>query len=359
MKFQFLQPFNIVLIISIPLLIVLSWRILKERRSGGKKVVIILRSIILLLLVLSLSGLSLSQTVDQVNVMFVLDISESLDEVTRSLATRYITKGLEYMGENDTAGVIVFGREALVEIAPQNHLKGFNIASDVTRDATDISAAVRLAFASFPEKGEKRIILLSDGNENKGHLLDAAAVAKSLDVRIFVVPLYRSFGENEVFIKDLFVPLKIKAGQVHELDVDIYSVRETPARLTIFKDGHFMGFEEVMLEAGENRFSYQGTFDEKGLHRYEVLLSAEQDTILENNGAQAFVNILGEPAVFYVSEEGMESRAFIKALEEQDIKVSINSITDIPDTMGELIEYDVVILDNVPGYELSFSGSSA
>ena len=42
------------------------------------------------------------------------------------------------------------------------------IASTPVRGATDIGAALRLAGALFPDDAQKRIVLLSDGNDTTG-----------------------------------------------------------------------------------------------------------------------------------------------------------------------------------------------
>ena len=50
--------------------------------------------------------------------------------------------------------------------------KGKNV--DYVRD---LAAAIRLGTAAFPESGQKRLVLMTDGNENMGDALNAALAA--------------------------------------------------------------------------------------------------------------------------------------------------------------------------------------
>src|SRR5207253_5239617 len=82
----------------------------------------------------------------------------------------------------DRAGLILFGRRPRLELPPSN-APSFNFhfrdaASPIDGNYTDIAAAIKLALASFPEGAGKRIILISDGNENLGNAEEQARIAK-------------------------------------------------------------------------------------------------------------------------------------------------------------------------------------
>ena len=68
----------------------------------------------------------------------------------------------------DVAGIVAFGKEALVERLPSELEDIDRIASTPVKRATDIGAALRLATALFPDDAQKRIVLLSDGNDTTG-----------------------------------------------------------------------------------------------------------------------------------------------------------------------------------------------
>ena len=54
--------------------------------------------------------------------------------------------------------------------------------------ATNMEDALQLALSTFPSEGARRILLISDGNENRGHALTEALRARDRGVAVFTVP---------------------------------------------------------------------------------------------------------------------------------------------------------------------------
>ena len=81
----------------------------------------------------------------------------------------------------DKASVIVFGRQAVVEEPPLQDdvlITGDLGTLDALRDdATNLMAAMEIAKGLFPEDSAKRIVVITDGNENIGN---ARAMAQLL-----------------------------------------------------------------------------------------------------------------------------------------------------------------------------------
>ena len=115
----------------------------------------------------------------------------------------------------DRAGLIVFGRQPRLELPPSDAPR-FNLTElPPARDGnyTDIAAAIKLALASFPEGTGKRIVLISDGNENLGNAEEQARLAKSIGVQIDVVPLAAGQrNEDEVLVERVEAPPLTEQG---------------------------------------------------------------------------------------------------------------------------------------------------
>ncbi len=359
MAFFFQRPIGIVLLLAIPIGLYVFRRFEGERSKPATRVTLVLRSAVILLLVMSISGLSVAVSARYVNTIFLMDVSDSLDEVAQSSGFRYIGEALESMGADDAAGVVLFGRRASVEVAPQKGLRTVTQESFVDGGQTDISAAIQAALASFPDVGGRRIVLLSDGNENRGNARESATVARSFGVQIYCVPLATQFVGNEVLLRGIQAPDQVKSGEMHDFTLDLYSFKPAEARISILKDGNFAGYDQVVLSAGENRLVYTDKFSQRGLHQYEVVIDSPEDTIIENNRALTFVQVLGPPLILYVSEEGEASGLLLNALATQEIRTEVRGSLDIPDSLAGLIPYDAVILDNVSGFDLSLSKMEA
>ena len=133
----------------------------------------------------------------------------------RSFSTRRSSCGAR-RHKYDQAGLIVFGRRPRLELPPSDApLFNFQFkdASTIDGNYTDIAAAIKLALASFPEGTGKRIVLISDGNENLGNAEEQARIAKLNGVQIDVVPLAAGYrNENEVLVQSVEAPPKTEQG---------------------------------------------------------------------------------------------------------------------------------------------------
>ena len=105
---------------------------------------------------------------------------------------------------------------------PRFNLK--EITSLVDGSATDIAAALQLALASFPPNSSKRIVLMSDGNENRGSAASLAALARASGVEIDVIALGEGQRqENEVLLERVEAPTHVERGAPLPLKVWVRS----------------------------------------------------------------------------------------------------------------------------------------
>src|SRR6185369_17431431 len=135
------------------------------------------------------------------------------------MAKTFVNRTAKQKHSTDKAGIIVFGSEASIESSP--NITGVSlekIQAVVGTERTDLAAAIRLGTAAFPENGQKRLVLMSDGNENVGDAMAAVLAAKPLGVSIDVFPLGVSRA-NDVSVQKVQIPAKIKKGQSFEVKI--------------------------------------------------------------------------------------------------------------------------------------------
>src|SRR5579871_1483942 len=228
------QPWWLLLLGLIPLIVLLSYRSLAGLGPVRRWVAITLRCALILLLTLALAEVRIRHQNENVTVLFLVDRSLSIpeefdpeaptdsprvdlrwDRVEKFLNDTVSMRGPEH--KYDRAGLILFGRRPRLELPPSNaplfnfHFK--DAASNIDGNYTDIAAAIKLALASFPEGTGKRMVLLSDGNENLGNAEEQARIAKLNGAQIDVVPLASGYrNENEVLVQSVEAPPKTDQG---------------------------------------------------------------------------------------------------------------------------------------------------
>ena len=195
------------LLLAPALLITFVPHLAARRRMGARRrrAALAIRTILLSALVLALGGLQLVLPVDRLATVFVVDLSDSVGETGREDALAFLRETLKVMPEGDQAGIVAFGRDALVERLPEELRAVDGIRSTPVKAATDVGGALRLASALFPDAAQKRIVLISDGNDTTGRGQREAALAAARDIQVET----RTIGlvdQQEVLIDRLTTP---------------------------------------------------------------------------------------------------------------------------------------------------------
>ena len=116
--------------------------------------------------------------------------------------------------------MIAFGRDAAVEVPPVRPTTASPAGSKALPDPeyTDLASAIQRAKALFPPNAAKRIVLLTDGNQNLGDAYREARGAADGGVSIDVVPVYLE-PRDEVSIEKVDLPANIRRSQPFDMRV--------------------------------------------------------------------------------------------------------------------------------------------
>lgn len=365
LEIGFDQPWYLALLSLIPVLWIFSFRSLAGLGNIRRLVAIGLRTLVLTTIVFALAEVQLLQTSDKVTVNYVLDQSESIPLVKRQAMLDFVVKAVHnHRGKErgDLAGVVVFGRNATIEIPPFDDdilvLGGLESHVNLRSDATNLSAALKLAQASFAEGSSKRIVIVTDGNENLG---DARAIAASLaedGIGIDVVPVKLTM-RSEVAVERVMMPADIRRGQPMETRVVLnnFSDETIAGRVTFRRKAglhdEFLGEIDVELSPGKKVLSFADKIDNPGAYTYQadfVPTDPQDDLMSQNNRATAFTHVRGKGSVLLIEDwqNPGEFDYMIDRLRASDIEVDVMASDSLFTRMGELQAYDSVILANVP-----------
>ena len=225
------------------------------------------------------------------------------------------------------------------------------IQTVVGSDRTDIAGAIRLGTAAFPEAGQKRLVLFSDGNENIGDAVQAVMAARPLDVSVDVVPL-NTQGGADVAVQRLAVPGSIKKGQPFDAKIFALSDREQPATVRLFRNDQLLGEQSVRLAKGKNLFSFPQSLGQAGFYSYEVQIEAGGDRVPQNNRASGFANVRGDPSVLIVSADPAQDAPLANALRATNLEVTLGDLSALPGSLAGLQTFDTIFLSNINAGDL-------
>ncbi len=306
-----------------------------------------LRLVLLALLLGALAQARTTRQSDQLKVIFLVDQSESVPPAQREYARAFVEDAMKQMGARDQTGVIMFGGDASVERAPSRDQELAPFMSVVDRSRTNLGEAISLALAMFTGESQKRIVILSDGNENTGDAADAARAAAAAGVALDFVPL-EYHNRNDVVLEKALVESRVSLEEPFDVRVIASSRGATEAQLSILQDGRLIGRDTVRLEADKkNVFVVSTQVRDAGFHTFEVLIEAEGDQIAENNRGYAFTYGQGEPRVLLVDGDARPSDALPAMLLSEKIGVERVTPEGLPHSLRDLQSYDGIIFNNV------------
>ena len=318
------------------------------------------------------------RSADRLTVIFLLDQSLSIPPARRRAMIDYVNAEVrKHAAGSDRAGVIVFGRDAAIEIPPfDDEIRlGSTIESLLDPEYTNLAAAMKLAQATFPEDAAKRIVLVSDGNQNQGNALEQAQGLAAAGIGIDVVPVrYPQPGRGgrraghparrhpprpAVRPADRREQQRATCGPATRARSTAgWSSRRSP---TISR---WCSATSRSCCRRARRCSRSGSRSTRRTSTPTRPASfptrPEDDAMPQNNRATAFTHVAGKGQVLLIEdyEHRGEHDLLVHRLRQQGLEVAVRATDQLFTSLAELQPFDTVVLANVPratSEDVSFS----
>jgi Mg-chelatase subunit ChlD len=316
-----------------------GWR---RRLSAG------LRLLTLVCLALALAGLRQRQPSDRLCVTFLLDQSLSTRR-QQGFVQAYLEQALGARPGPVQVAVVHFAGQAALELAPTRSPFAPKTTHRLYRDESNLAAAVHYAAAAQPPGQAGRLVLVSDGRQTRGDLLQAAQTS-ALELDTVAVPASQ---EPEVVVEELRCPSNVAQKTPFDLVATVSSTQAVPgAQIQLFRQGRAAGRFGVDLAPGRNVFLLPQAGEKPGVVRYEARLTAEHDGERANNKGSGLTLVEGPSRVALIHPLGAVDR-LTPLLQAQGLEVDSLDPTQLPNDVGEWLSYQAVILDNLPSTDFS------
>jgi len=315
------------------------------------------RFALLTLLAMTLAEPRMVRSSDAMQVIYVVDRSASVADLAVDQAGGFIFRtGAQEKPAGDEMGLIYFGRDAAVELAPS---MSYPLQSDreinvvIDREGTDIAGALSLAGAMLSEEQPARIVLVSDGTQTEGRLTQVLNDLKARKIPVDVLPFEYEY-EHEVWLERLELPRFVKTGETYEANVIVSSLQDGRGTLVLSENGQVISEEPVEFQAGKNRFSLPIYLREAGYYEYVASIRVDEkvDSIKVNNTAISYLYLEGEGKVLLVVDpargDDSDFEPMKQALTESKREVEVCDAYEFPRDSMALMPYDAVVFVNVP-----------
>lgn len=347
----FEQPWLLLLLLPVGLLVYLTWRRMAlPYPTFQRRLILFSRLLLFTLIITALAGAAWRQPAVKQTTVFVGDISDST-VTQRAFIEQWIRQALSHKRLNDQVGIVASGRNALVEQSIKSEIDFSRFESTPDTAYTDLATGLRLAAAIMPSDSEKHIILLTDGQQNLGDVQQEAQLLQQQGIRLDIVALPES-KSSEARIDGVDAPTQLRVNERFLLHTKIFSTVAQKAKLHLYLDQKLLLDQDIQLSPGEQDVNFSLVAPPPGFHTFQVTLDAPLDTIPLNNKASAFINVQGPPTVLVVEGQPGSARNVVSALKATQINVKVVSPNDVPTTLDRLAPYSSIVLADVPAVAL-------
>lgn len=358
------HPEFLLLLLLVAPVVLLAWSSRGFEEPARWWVSLALRLLVVLALVGSLTEPSVVRRSEGVATAFVLDRSASVPAPLLADSRRFVEALVASKARPQDQFALVTAADG-AEIGTPPSTAG-TLSTDEfsgSREVTDLAAGVRRAVSILPPEMLKRVVLVSDGNENAGNILAEAEQAAARGIPIDVVPLEFA-SENEVLVESLRAPVRARPGQTVDLRLAIRSQRETSGTVFLRDAGRLIDLDPaspgkglpVTLEPGVRTIVLPFPLDDAGTHRFEAIFEPgdiAQDRVLENNVGTAVTFVEGPARVLVIDPSGgAESAPLVSALSEASIPAVVVGPTDLDPDGAYLSGFDAIVLANLPRWTI-------
>ena len=206
---------------------------LGARQARNAQISFVLKALAYTALVGALAGPRMELPIHRLAITVLVDTSASMPRESIQRSEKVMSEIVK-RGINADLHLITFAEQPhLLDIPHDARSVTIPQTVDPTDGmSTDLEGAIDLALSTFPEDGARRILLVSDGNQNHGDVLAAAARAAEAGVPIFTEPTGGT-SQLPVLLTNISAPEGIFSGERFTVSLGLESASPLPVRLAI------------------------------------------------------------------------------------------------------------------------------
>ena len=340
----------LLLLLAVPLI----WLMRKHTSVGlaprHLKFSTIVRTAVVVFLALALTQPVWHRAGKWISVVYLLDVSSSIDP-------SFVDRSIDWMatsasrGEPAHSAFIAFAGSAR-NVASAEAVRSVRVSADganasIDQSATNLETAVAQALRSFDPRYLKRLVLITDGNENAGDMMRTLGRAQDAGVRVFTLPATVR-GDGDSWIETIDLPLGIREDEPVAATVQVFSRVATTATVQLLRDDAVLDTREVQLEAGLNPVEFEIRLQGEGPVTVSGRLQTVNDPFPQNDKHLQSIWVGARPRVLYVEGRAASAHYLHDALTAEGMDVVLGQARSLPRTPEEFEEYDLVLLSDVP-----------
>jgi len=362
-KIEFTHPLLLLtLILAIGFALFTFFRSGKRYRNNRNRIVSLCCHIVVMLLCICvLAGISFSYDKPNTDneVILLVDVSDSEYEAVQR-RNAFVKSVIDEGGDMFKMGVVTFGYDQVYAVPLTNNSdtiydKYLNAELPDT-SASDIASALAFARQQITVPQTAKIVLISDGMQTDTNALSVIRSIVSEGIKVDTAYYASEYG-NDLQVVGVTTPdYNVVAGETFKLGVDLNSTFVGEAIITL-TDMHTNG--NVVREYTVNVVNELQTIELDhslslpGLHQLMLSVSSSNDTLQNNNVYCTYIDLQVFDKILLVEtyEHEADTLNDLLILDYEVTRVNARD-PQFPTTLGELRQYDQIIMANVASVDL-------
>lgn len=312
----------------------------------------VLRAAAFTCIVLACAGVRLTARLpsETLTIVAAVDLSDSIGSAGRDWALRYLNELQTRLAPGDRLAVLGFAGDSELVRGPTTPAPLDKWPVLPSSSTTDLSRAIAGAMALVPSAGERRLLLLTDGNETRGQSRRQISWLRAQRVRVdAAVPPLRT--EADVRIDKVVAPPIVGSDSIVPIRVVAHNTGKLrPAVLNLYLDDQIADSAAVELQPGRNALVFPSQLVGEGSHRLRAELAVEGDAVAANNSREIGISVRGRTRILVITPRSHSP--LVQALARKGFAPVVRSAAEI-DGLAALLPYHGVLLEDVAAAQVS------
>lgn len=332
----------------------------RYRFTRNRIVSIVMHLIIMILSIALLAGMTMEyyKPNTDVEVVLLVDQSYTLDD-SENEVDNFVKEIIDSCNSQYQLGIVKFGYDQVYAVELTNDMtkvySGYLTSEVPDTTATDIASALTYTASLFKHPESARIVLISDALETDSEAKDVikSLSANGISVDTVYFPDENQDSEVQIISANASVS-KVEINSPFDMLLTIQSSFAGSATLTPY-DNAIEGIPvSIELVEGYQEITVPYSFAWGGMHVVSFELTADGDTIAQNNSFTSYYYLETFSEVLIIESISNES-SMLSSVMKEELNATVVNVADtenMPESLEELREFDEVILLNVANNQL-------
>ena len=350
MSIEFVRWWPVLGLVAVPFI----WRLSQRSALGSsprhRAVAAAFRIAVVVFLVSALIEPVWHRSGKWISVVYALDVSSSIEPTFVATAIDWIASA-NTRGDPAHAAFLAFGGSARA-VGTAEEIRSVEVSADganrsINQSVTNLEVALSRALRSFDPRYLKRLVLITDGNENAGNVSRLLGEAQENDVRVFTLPATVR-GEGDSWVEAIDLPDEIREQEPVTATVRVFSRVATTATVELVGGDQMLDSREVSLEPGLNEVDFEVRLPAGGAGTLSGQLWSENDPLGQNDLHTRAISVGARPRILYVEGRLASAQYLRDALSAEGMDVTVVGPESLPETAATLEDFDLMLMSDVP-----------